>query len=92
MNKYQVFELKWIGNGPVIADDADLEVPAQIGVLYFGYRIFGYTDREDWPYRRPETSLLDAFAYCKQSCTMRGNRRYAIGRYEQGKELMERTT
>lgn len=71
--EYKVFELKWLGNGPVIIDEEKLEVPASVGVLYLGHLLFGYTDDPGW-----QPGARQAMWY-QTPCDLLSKRLYVIG-------------
>jgi hypothetical protein len=73
--QYKLFEIKW-GEVPWLPDSVDGLRQAAVGNRHNGYRIFGFIDRNEPGY------------CCEMSitpCDHTGNRKYAIGRLEDGR-------
>lgn len=76
--KYKLFEIGWLGSPMSFSRCADIGCETECG-----YRIFGFTDDENWSDRYKNTAERGSFV--DVPCDAYGNRRFAIGRLENGR-------
>lgn len=98
-NKYKLFEIDWRIQGPFVTvflkeNEGRMDVrlscsmtEARLGACAEGYRIFGFTNDENWSDQYESASENGAKCpwppYHNCSCDHTGNYKYAIGRLEE---------